>query len=127
MYRIPPRRAKPRTRKDNGDLPQHRAFVRRGKVCTVPGCQNQNIEAAHLRINLPPGEHGGTSFRPHDKWCYPLCHDHHAQQHHGPAGVGERTFVQWLWDTFKIDALEVCKAYWRDSPVRKRLEAATRA
>lgn len=58
------------------EYPSHRAWVR-GFPCVVPGCEDGPIEAAHCRRNTD----GGTSLKPHDKWVFPACRKHHAEQH----------------------------------------------
>lgn len=66
------------------EYPSHRAWVR-GFPCIVPGCvvipndPETQIEAAHCRRNTD----GGTQLKPHDKWCFPACKRHHAEQHEG--------------------------------------------
>jgi hypothetical protein len=66
------------------EYPSHRAWVR-GFPCIVPGCEvNKDdalsyIEAAHCRRNTD----GGEGLKPHDKWCFPACKRHHAEQHRG--------------------------------------------
>ena len=66
------------------EYPAHRAWVR-GFPCIVPGClrvendPETHIEAAHCRRDTD----GGTSLKPHDKWCFPACKKHHAEQHRG--------------------------------------------
>lgn len=73
-------------------FPAHRAWVR-GFKCAIPekrtlwgkgiACDGP-IEAAHARN----GTDGGTSTKPHDKWCLSLCRAHHQHQ----TAIGERAF-----------------------------------
>lgn len=101
MLRLKPKLA--RLKVDTGDVPQYRAFVRR-HACVVPGCDARQIEAAHRRAGVPEDERGGVGMKPHDKWCYPCCHDHHAEQHR----IGEETFAA----KYKIDTLKLPTVYW---------------
>lgn len=71
------------------EYPSHRAWVR-GFPCIVPDCVVEpgdplsRIEAAHCR----KGTGGGMGLKPHDKWCFPACARHHAEQHRD----GDETF-----------------------------------
>lgn len=57
-------------------FPHHRQWVR-GHCCSVPGCGRRDIEAAHYDGPIPNEDRGGMSAKDHDKWCLPLCRDHH--------------------------------------------------
>lgn len=104
---------------DSSDVPQYRAFVRR-HCCAVPGCENRIIQAAHRRKGVPENERGGVGSKPHDKWCYPNCDEHHREQH----TIGEDSFDA----KHKIDTLKIAAAHWSawlsttDSGKRYRLQ-----
>lgn len=116
MTSLPPRKAKlARPKKDPRDHPKHRKWVR-GFACSVPGCTNGHIEAAHARLGLPAGEQGGSSQKPGDWWCLSLCAAHHAEQH----AIGERTFS---WQ-HGINMVEIAREFASRSPHRKELEDA---
>jgi hypothetical protein len=97
------RRKRPRRLKEEREYPGHRKWVR-GWPCIVPGCVVDDkdplteIEAAHCRRNTD----GGTALKPHDKWCFPACKRHHAEQHRGDLsferkyGVDCRALALWL-------------------------------
>lgn len=120
MNSMPKRRTKVRMniRPETGDIPQHRQWVR-GHACSVTGCCNRDIEAAHVRVDIPPkewferSEKGGTSKKPHDKWCIPLCSDHHKEQHRG-----ERTFSV----VHKLDTHAIAAKMWATWPKRREYE-----
>jgi hypothetical protein len=81
---FPARRKHNSTRvKEKNRFPSHCAWVR-GFGCSVPGCEEVPIEAAHVRV----GTGGGMGHKPHDKWVISLCRDHHSQQHR----IGEQSF-----------------------------------
>lgn len=73
----PPRKKK-RERKSPNDrvFPTHRAFVRRHN-CTIPLCNNRDIEFAHLRT----AANAGMGLKPHDSFGVPLCGHHHRLAH----------------------------------------------
>ena len=58
------------------EFPAHRQWVR-GHDCSVPGCTNRDIEAAHYDGPVPMEDMGGTGLKRHDKWVFPLCRSHH--------------------------------------------------
>lgn len=93
------------------EYPSHRAFVRK-HFCVVPGCQSNDIEAAHVRKNLPPGEQGGTGTKPHDKWCIALCRSHHREQH----DLGELTFAR----KYGLDLVSLARQFAKESPHAKK-------
>ncbi len=64
-------------------FPRHRKWIR-GFACSVPGCEDGPIEAAHVTMPLPEGKahlKGGVSQKWHDAVCISLCRKHHADQH----------------------------------------------
>lgn len=84
---LPPR--KPRMRviygdRNGGDIPAHRQWIR-GFACIVPHCATgKRVQAHHVRKGIPDEtERGGTGKKPHDKWCVPICEEHHEIAHHG--------------------------------------------
>lgn len=85
----------------------------RGRDCMIAdrgGCAGR-IEAAHVDY---AGDKG-MATKVSDRFCVPLCHEHHRVQHqHG-------------WSAFegnyKVNALEASKAYWSAWPGRARWEA----
>lgn len=81
---LPQRRKHNSTRvKEKFRFPSHCAWVR-GFACSVPGCEEVPIEAAHVRV----GTGGGMGHKPHDKWVISLCREHHSEQHR----IGESEF-----------------------------------
>ena len=88
----------------SGDIPGHRAFVRK-HTCIVPGCDQGPIECCHVRAGIDPDGRGGTGLKPHDKWTFPGCHEHHAEQHR----IGEKAFAA----KYKINPIETAKALWQ--------------
>ncbi len=65
------------------EWPKHRDYVRSHK-CLTPGCENRDIEFAHVRT----GTDGGAGLKPSDWWGVPLCHACHARQHQ----IGEAAY-----------------------------------
>ena len=61
--------------------PRHLAWVRTQR-CSVPGCDNNDIQAHHVRKGA------GVGLKPADAGCAPLCFEHHAEIH----SIGSRTF-----------------------------------
>jgi hypothetical protein len=99
------------------EYPGHRAWVR-GHGCCVPGCQpdpadplTQSIEAAHVRRNTD----GGTSLKPHDKWCISLCAKHHREQHQADLTFEAR---------YGIDMRALAVEFASRSPHRRKWEEA---
>lgn len=99
------------------EYPSHRQWIR-GFPCIVPGCVVEEedpdtyIEAAHCRRDTD----GGTALKPHDKWCFPACKRHHAEQHR----EGDLTFE----DRYKVDCRATASDLAARSPHRfKWLEA----
>lgn len=101
-------------RDDVREFPQHRAWIRR-HGCSVPGCDRIGIEAHHVRKGIPDHEAGGTALKPHDKWCVPLCREHHQENH----DLGPDTFDR----KHGIKLFDVAKEAQRLSPHRQRWEA----
>lgn len=91
--------------KERNRFPSHCAWVR-GFECSVPGCEEIPIEAAHVRV----GTGGGMGIKPHDKWVIPLCRDHHSEQHR----IGEPTFER----THGVDMKKVAERLAATSPHR---------
>jgi hypothetical protein len=73
--KVPSKQRKPRERNE-----QHLKFIRSLRCCI---CGAPNPDPAHIRAASPL--HGkretGGSEKASDKWCTPLCRDHHAEQH----------------------------------------------
>ena len=44
----------------------------------MPGCEDTNIQAAHVRYETD----GSMGVKPSDRWAISLCYAHHAQQGH---------------------------------------------
>jgi hypothetical protein len=94
--------------------PAHLAFVRsheclcstKAHLCTAP------TEAAHVRI----GTDGGTSMKPSDCFCVPLCSDHHREQH----SIGEASFAA----KYRLNLLAFASTLWRTSPAGIRYRKA---
>jgi hypothetical protein len=84
-------------------VPAFRRWVKKLQ-CSVKGCQNGNIDPAHIRCDLPADAiRGGTSLKPHDAWIIPLCRDHHNEQ-----GAGERTFAA----KYKLEEVTLAASLW---------------
>ena len=81
----------------------HRKWVR-GHACSVPGCDNRRIEAAHVRV----GTDGGTGLKPSDRFVIPLCGEHHAHQHN----ISEQRFEQ----LYRINMADIAAELARKSP-----------
>lgn len=79
----------------------HLAWIRQQECC-VPGCERRAphavIEAAHIRR----ASNSGTGIKPSDRFCVPLCADHHAESHRG-----ERTFER----KYGIDLMAMAVEY----------------
>lgn len=108
-----PERIKHKSRREQQGkrFPSHCKWVR-GHRCSVPGCLEVPIEAAHVRS----GTACGMAVKPHDKWVISLCRDHHSEQHR----IGETSFA------FKhgIDLIKLAEEFAARSPHRfKWLEA----
>lgn len=105
---LPKRRKTPR-RTEKGRCPSHLQWIR-GCVCSVWGCKNTQIEAAHVRI----GTDGGIGLKPSDKWTIPLCSDHHREQHQ----IGEKAFEK----KYKINMKGIAEQLANASPHRDKLK-----
>lgn len=85
------------------DLRQRQPREKDGKylawIRTQPCCicgDNTTVEAAHLRASKPGiGKDDFGWGRPDDKWCLPLCGNHHREQHR----MNEMGF----WEKYGID------------------------
>lgn len=92
-----------RTKRPREHNDAHLRFIRQLPcVC----CGKRGVEAAHVRYGdarygKPEGSMG---MKPHDRWCVPLCPDHHREQH----AENERAW----WDSKGIDPLHVAAALW---------------
>lgn len=79
-----PRRRKPLRsgieRAPPREFPQHRQWVR-GHECAVTGCQERRVDAAHFDGPVPKEDAGGKGLKRHDRWCFPLCREHHQEYH----------------------------------------------
>ena len=113
-------RAKPKPKVRSGiergperRFPTHLQWIRT-RACSVPGCENRQIEAAHVRLGLPAGEQGGTGMKPSDIWTIPLCARCHFAQH----TMGEETFAR----KNGINMVEIALACQKQSPHRWRWE-----
>jgi hypothetical protein len=80
---------------------RHLAWIRQQQCC-VPACDRRQpqhvIEAAHIRRSF----NSGTGMKPADRFCVPLCFEHHAESHQG-----ERTFER----KYGIDLLALAAQY----------------
>ncbi len=102
------------------EFPRHRAFIRR-HACSVPGCNNPNVQCAHVRV----GTDGGAGLKPSDWWTLPLCgpalidgervEGHHNEQHR----LGETSFEK----KYRIDMKEIAKEFAKRSPDTNMKEA----
>ena len=92
------------------ECPAHRAWVRRHH-CSVPGCKNQPIECAHVRL----GTNGGIGLKPSDRFTISLCRLHHAEQHQ----IGEAAFQK----EYGMDLLAIARDFARRSPHWLRLDS----
>ena len=101
-------------REPDGDYPAHRAWVRL-HGCSIPGCDRSQIEAAHVRKGLPPGEQAGMGEKPHDKWCLSLCSAHHLEQH----SLGELSFST----KYGLDLVVIAREFAKASPHRLKWES----
>jgi len=64
--------------------PKHLQWIR-GFMCCVPGCDNRDIQAAHVSWGYPEGtpewQKAAGKIKAHDKFTVSLCLYHHAEQH----------------------------------------------
>jgi hypothetical protein len=89
----------------------HLKWVRTHRCC-VPGCENRDIVAAHVRT----GTDGALSVKPGDQWTLSLCFTCHAQQH----AIGESSFEA----KHGIDMKDLAREFARLSPHRRKLVTA---
>lgn len=106
----PKRRSKSGRENDGRRCPAHVRFVR-SHACSVKGCQQGPIEAAHVRR----GTGGGMALKPSDRWTLSLCQAHHRLQHE----AGEESFEQ----ITGLDMRAMAEEFTRRSPHRRELEA----
>ena len=107
---LPPRIPKKAKRASRWRSQAHLAFVR-SHGCSVPGCPDKPIEAAHVRL----GSGAGIGQKPDDWRAVSLCRDCHAMQHR----VGEKLF--WS-DCACRDPEELIEAFIKASPKRHEIE-----
>ena len=86
---LPPRQTKKPKRDTRWRSQAHLSFVRSFQ-CAMPGCTEQPIEAAHVRL----GSGAGMGQKPDDHRVTPLCKHHHSSQH----VQGEATF----WRAYEV-------------------------
>lgn len=120
---IPRKRLKPmKSAYKERSLPQFRRWVKT-LGCSVKGCQNADIDPAHIRCDLPADAlKGGTSLKSHDIWIIPLCRTHHNEQ----GNDGEPGF----YIKYKIDAVPLAStlfSLWqRETPAGRKYQQDTR-
>lgn len=108
---LPPRHKIESAREKRWRCPAHLAWVREF-ACSVRGCQQMPIEAAHVRC----GTDGGTGMKPSDNWAISLCSDHHSQQHR----IGEPEFER----RHRIDMKALAREFFEKSPHRRKYPRA---
>ena len=91
----------------------HRAFVRL-HVCSVPGCKDSPVEAAHYDGPVPHEDMGGTALKRHDRWCFALCRPHHQRYHQ----IGWAAFDK----EHGIDTRKIAEEFARQSPALRKAE-----
>lgn len=83
-------------------------------ICKTP----HNIQAAHVRYIAACG----TSLKPSDEHCLPLCVPHHSEQHYWPTGE-----ESW-WEVRGMDPKAVTETLWdvwgRNWPQGQKWETA---
>jgi len=121
MY-VPPQRVRPRSiAYTMREIPAFRRWIKK-RCCSVKGCQNTDIDPAHIRCDLPADAlKGGTSLKPHDIWIIPLCRMHHNEQ----GNDGEPGF----YIKYKIDAVPLAStlfSLWqRETPAGRKYQQDT--
>lgn len=93
-------------------FPSHLAWVR-GFLCAAHAageCEGKT-EAAHLRSGLPAEFRGGTGQKPDDRFAWPACTKHHAEQHR----IGEASFQA----KYGLNLLALCEKLAATSPHKK--------
>lgn len=111
--RIPKAMAPYLRREDEGDCPQHRAFIR-SQRCLIDNadCAGR-LDPHHVRT----AANAGAGMRPPDWFCVPLCRYHHNE--------GEGILrTDRGWEAFErkygIDLLEAAARYAARSPALRR-------
>lgn len=106
QYTLPRRRKVSKSgieRAPKREFPRHRKFVR-SFGCCVPGCEEAQIEFAHVRS----AANSGTAVRPHDAFGISLCVAHHREQH----SIGQPAFER----KYNIDLKALATAFVKASP-----------
>lgn len=87
------------------------------RQCPCVVCNKEPVEAAHIRITSAAHKkpNAGIAAKPSDKFCLPLCPEHHREQH----SVGELTF----WNKYGIDPLTVAAKLYEASPHVEKMRA----
>lgn len=99
-----PRTLKP-TLKRLRRAPQDAEHLEAIRQCPCVVCLHDPAgEAAHVRW----GSNAGMGRKPEAKWCLPVCHPHHMEQH----SVGELSF----WEAVGIAPRDLAAKLWRLSP-----------
>ena len=93
----------------------HRQFVRL-HVCSVPGCKDSPVEAAHYDGPVPYEDRGGKGLKKHDRWCFALCRGHHNTYHR----IGWAAFDK----QHGIDTGKIAEEFARQSPALRKAEMA---
>jgi hypothetical protein len=80
------------------------------RQCPCLVCGVEGVEAAHVRLTSAAHDkpNPGMAAKPDDRWCVPLCPEHHREQH----SVGELSF----WKEHGIDPLIVADRLHKVSP-----------
>lgn len=104
---IPKRRARPRMMVRESTVIRAPRFLQyaRGFQCVCSeidpsGCEGK-IQAAHIRC----GTDGGIGMKPSDRYVFPACEAHHAEQHR----IGEKSFA----GKYKLVLLQIADRLWR--------------
>jgi hypothetical protein len=104
LKRTTPAHTKLKLREVTGRDPVYLSLVRQ---CMCLHCaQDPAGVAAHVRMQS--GAHGkrsGMAQKPADRWCVPLCQEHHDLQHR----IGEQQF----WRDVGLNPLLVCERLYR--------------
>jgi hypothetical protein len=108
---LPPRIPKKPKRASRWRSQAHLSFVRRF-YCSVVGCGDMPIEAAHVRN----GSGAGIGQKPDDWRAVSLCAHHHRKQHE----MGEESF----WGCVRQDPEELIASFIKGSPKRREIEEA---
>jgi hypothetical protein len=112
---LPPKLPKRPKRESRWRSQAHLSFVR-SHQCSMPGCADMPIEAAHVRN----GSGAGLGQKPCDYFAVSLCARHHQQQH----SMGEDTFWK-LYQTASGQGVErLIEAFCQGSPKRSEIARA---